>query len=46
MTETSPIGTAYRTQSVHHQLPEDEQYKIRAEEGIEIPGVEIKLVTE
>jgi len=46
MTETSPIGTASRIQSVHQHLPANEQYKIRAKQGIEIPGVEIKLVTE
>ncbi|HTQ27062.1 MAG TPA: long-chain fatty acid--CoA ligase [Puia sp.] len=46
MTETSPMGTVSRLQSAHKDLPLEEQYKVRARQGFEIPGVEIKLVTE
>jgi fatty-acyl-CoA synthase len=46
MTETSPLGTTSRLQSIHQDLSEAEQYAIRAKQGIEVPGVEIQLVTE
>jgi fatty-acyl-CoA synthase len=46
MTETSPLGTASRLQSFHSLMTEEEQYKIRAKQGIELPCVEIKLITE
>lgn len=46
MTETSPIGTASRLQTVHNYLPEEEQLKVRAKQGFESPGVEIRAVTE
>ncbi len=46
MTETSPIGTASRLQTMHNQLSETDQLKIRAKQGIELPGVEIRAITE
>lgn len=44
MTETSPIGTVSRLQPVHASLSDAEKIKIRATQGIEIPGVELRLV--
>lgn len=46
MTETSPMGTASRLQSVHEDLDEEQKYHVRAKQGIEMPGVEIKLIGE
>jgi len=44
MTETSPLGTASRLQKKHLALPEEEQMKIRAKQGIPMFGVEIRIV--
>lgn len=46
MTETSPLGTVSRLQSIHENLPRQKQYKIMALQGIELPGVEIRLIKE
>jgi len=46
MTETSPLGTVSRLQSIHENLPRQDQYKIMALQGIELPGVEIRLIKE
>jgi fatty-acyl-CoA synthase len=46
MTEISPVGTACRLQRIHQNLSEEEQFEILAKQGIELPGIEIKLVTE
>lgn len=43
MTETSPLGTFCRLQPKHVSLNEKEQLKIRAKQGIELPGVEIRV---
>ncbi|WP_396634186.1 long-chain fatty acid--CoA ligase [Maribacter sp. R86514] len=44
MTETSPLGTASRLQKKHESLNEKEQIKIRAKQGIEFPGIEMRIV--
>jgi len=46
MTETSPVVTASRLQAHHHDLCDEEKIKIKAKQGIEIPGVEIRVVKE
>jgi fatty-acyl-CoA synthase len=46
MTEISPIGTFCRLQTSQMNLPMEDQYRIRAKQGIELPGVEIKLIQE
>jgi fatty-acyl-CoA synthase len=46
MTETSPIVTASRLQSQHDSMSEDDKLKIKAKQGIEIPGVEIRVMQE
>jgi len=46
MTETSPLGTVSRLQAIHQTLSEEEQITIRAKQGSELPGVEIRVVTE
>lgn len=46
MTETSPLGTVARLQRSHEHLGYAEQLEIRAKQGIEIPGVEIRVVQE
>ncbi|MEP2060028.1 MAG: long-chain fatty acid--CoA ligase [Maribacter litoralis] len=44
MTETSPLGTASRLQQKHENLSEKEQIKIRAKQGIEFPGIEMRII--
>ncbi|SKB78641.1 long-chain fatty acid--CoA ligase [Maribacter arcticus] len=44
MTETSPLGTASRLQKKHKDLSKKEQIKIRAKQGIEFPGIEMRIV--
>jgi fatty-acyl-CoA synthase len=44
MTEISPMGTFSRLQSHHDQCSGEAKIRIRAKQGIELPGVEIKLV--
>lgn len=46
MTETSPICTVARLQPVHDDLSFDDQLKIRAKQGIELPGIELRSVKE
>lgn len=46
MTETSPVVTASRLQAHHRDLCTEDKIKIRARQGIEIPGVEIRVVKE
>lgn len=46
MTETSPIGTASRLQNIHDNLSDDKKLAVRAKQGIELPGVEIRAVME
>ena len=46
MTETSPVMTATRLQPVHDSYSYDEQIAIKAKQGFEIPGVEIRVVLE
>ncbi len=44
MTETSPVMTATRIQPVHDSYSYDEQIAIKAKQGFEIPGVEIRVM--
>ncbi|MGO4919017.1 long-chain fatty acid--CoA ligase [Maribacter spongiicola] len=44
MTETSPLGTASRLQRKHEELSEKEQIKVRAKQGIEFPGIEMRII--
>jgi fatty-acyl-CoA synthase len=46
MTETSPLGTGCRLQAIHNGLSKEDQYKILAKQGIELPGVEIRIIKE
>ena len=46
MTETSPVVTASRLQSHHEDLCYEDKIKIKAMQGIEMPGVEIRVVRE
>ena len=46
MTETSPLGTASRLQRKHKALSKKEQIKIRAKQGIEFPGIEMRIIGE
>jgi fatty-acyl-CoA synthase len=46
MTETSPLGAISRLQRHHYELPSAEQLEIRAKQGKELPGVEIRCVLE
>ncbi|WP_405397443.1 long-chain fatty acid--CoA ligase [Maribacter sp. Asnod2-G09] len=44
MTETSPLGTASRLQRKHDSLSYKEQIKVRAKQGIEFPGIEMRII--
>jgi fatty-acyl-CoA synthase len=44
MTETSPLGTISRLQRKHHNLSAEQQLAIRAKQGIELSGIEIRIV--
>lgn len=46
MTETSPLGTASRLQNKHADLSEDEKFNVLAKQGVEIAGIEIRIVEE
>jgi len=46
MTEISPLGTLSRLQPVHEELSHDEQLAFRSKQGIEVPGVELRIVAE
>ena len=46
MTETSPLGTASRLQPRHENLNPDEKTKVRAKQGIEFPGIEMRTIGE
>ena len=39
MTEMSPIGTVSRLKSYMADWPEEQRYKIRAKQGLVLPGV-------
>jgi fatty-acyl-CoA synthase len=44
MTETSPVATASHVPVRDQELPEDEQAKLRARQGLPLPGVEVRIV--
>ena len=44
MTETSPLGTVCNLKREMLYLPEEEQYHIRAKQGVSSPGVELRAV--
>ena len=44
MTETSPLGTAGRLQPEHNDLANNQKIRIRAKQGIEFPGIEMRIV--
>ncbi len=44
MTETSPLGTASRLQPRHENLNPDQKIKVRAKQGIEFPGIEMRII--
>lgn len=46
MTETSPVVTTARLQNIHDSLSYMQQIQIRAKQGFEIPGVEMRVVME
>ena len=46
MTETSPVGTVSRLQPHHDSLSNAEKIKLRAMQGQEVPGIEIRAVLE
>jgi fatty-acyl-CoA synthase len=46
MTETTPLGTVSRMKSYQLSLPQEEQFAIRARQGIPVPGVEIRAIDE
>ncbi len=46
MTETSPLGTVCNLKREMEDLPEEEQYRIRAKQGISSPCVELRAVDE
>ena len=46
MTETSPVVTASRLQWHHHEISEEDKISIKSKQGIEMPGVEIRVTQE
>ena len=46
MTETSPLGTVCNLKREMLDLPEEDQYRIRAKQGIASPGVELRAMDE
>jgi fatty-acyl-CoA synthase len=44
MTETSPVATASRLQWHHQSIPNEDKIRLKAMQGIELPGVEIRVV--
>jgi fatty-acyl-CoA synthase len=44
MTETSPVATAAHVPARYDELPEEEKAKLRARQGLPLPGVEIRIV--
>jgi fatty-acyl-CoA synthase len=46
MTEMSPLGTVSRLQSHHRQLPDHEQWDVKATQGTPVAGVEMRLVND
>ncbi|MEV6411849.1 long-chain fatty acid--CoA ligase [Kribbella sp. NPDC051718] len=44
MTETSPVATASHIPTRDQGLPEEEQAKLRARQGLPLPGVEVRIV--
>src|SRR5579884_3005903 len=44
MTETSPLASVSKLRSYQHELPLEEQFRIRARQGTVIPGVEFRVV--
>ena len=46
MTETSPLGTLSRLQKHHDGLTADEKYDLLATQGVEMLGVEIRIMQE
>ncbi len=46
MTEMSPLGTVANLKSHMDELPEAERFKIRAKQGLPVPGVEARVVDE
>ncbi len=46
MTEMSPLGTVSRLKKAQRELPEGEQYAVRAKQGVPVPCVEIRAMDE
>ena len=46
MTETTPLGTVSRLKSYQLELPETEQFALRAKQGVGVPGIEIRAINE
>jgi len=46
MTELSPLGTVSRLKSYQADLPEEERFKLRAKQGVPVPGIELRSVNE
>ncbi len=44
MTETSPLASVSKLRSYQEDLPQEEQFRIRARQGTVIPGVEFRVV--
>ena len=44
MTETSPLASVSRIRSHQRDLPEEEQFRLRARQGTIVPGVDFRVV--
>jgi fatty-acyl-CoA synthase len=46
MTELSPLGTVSRLKSYQLDLPEEDRFRLRAKQGMPVPGVELRAIDE
>ncbi len=44
MTEMSPVGTVSRLQSKHDSLSDSGKWEIKATQGLQVPGVELRIM--
>jgi acyl-CoA synthetase (AMP-forming)/AMP-acid ligase II len=46
MTEMSPVGTVSKLQDIHHALSDEEKWDVKATQGYQISGVEMRIMDE
>ncbi len=46
MTEMSPVGTVSKLQDIHDTLSDEKKWDVKATQGYQVPGVEMRLMDE